>query len=226
MSGATILVADDDRGIRTVLGHALGRAGHIVRMASDATTLAGWVEAGEGDLVITDVVLPDGNGLDLVAQMRDSRPDLPVIVMSARNTLMTAIEATARGAFDYLPKPFDLTELIGTVERALAGPAQHAAAEAERAGKARGEAEEDDAPALPLIGRCPAMQDVYRVIARLVGTELTVMITGESGTGKEIVARAIHDFGPRRAGPFTAINMASIPRELIESELFGHEKGA
>ncbi|MDA0701817.1 MAG: nitrogen regulation protein NR(I) [Proteobacteria bacterium] len=229
MSGATILVADDDRGIRTVLGHALGRAGHIVRMAADVATVAGWVAAGEGDLVITDVVLPDGNGLDLVERIRATRPELPVIVMSARNTLMTAVEATERGAFDYLPKPFDLTDVIETVERALAGPAQRAAAAAEDRARVLGDpdlASADEMPALPLIGRCPAMQDVYRVIARLVGTELTVMITGESGTGKEIVARAIHDLGPRRAGPFTAINMAAIPRELIESELFGHEKGA
>ena len=224
MSGATILVADDDRGIRTVLGHALGRAGYVVRMAGNAATLGALVAEGEGDLVITDVVLPDGNGLDLVGRMRLSRPDLPVIVMSARNTLMTAVEATERGAFDYLAKPFDLADVIETVERALAGPAQRAAAAAEDAAR-DGEAGEG-VQALPLIGRCPAMQDVYRVVARLVGTELTVMIAGESGTGKEIVARAIHDLGPRRGRPFMAINMAAIPRELIESELFGHEKGA
>jgi two-component system nitrogen regulation response regulator GlnG len=214
---ATILVADDDRSIRTVLGQALARSGYQVRTTGTAATLWRWVEDGEGDLVITDVVMPDENGLDLVPRIRRVRPDLRVVVMSAQSTLTTAVKATQRGAFDYLPKPFDLNELLAVVGRALAAPAAPALP-AEPDG-----AEEEK---LPLVGRSPAMQEIYRTVARVTATDLTVMITGESGTGKELVARALHDYGARRAGPFVAINMAAIPRELIESELFGHERGA
>ena len=216
MSAATILVADDDRAIRTVLNRALGRLGYEVRTTGTAATLWQWVDDGVGDLVITDVVMPDENGLDLVPRIRKRRPNLRVIVMSAQNTLLTAVRANERGAFDYLPKPFDLNELIGIVEKALTQPRTVVADGENRADEER----------LPLIGRSPAMQDIYRVLARLMQTDLTVMITGESGTGKELVARALHDYGKRRNGPFVAINMAAIPRELIESELFGHEKGA
>lgn len=218
MSSSTILVADDDRSIRTVLSQALGRAGHDVRTTGTAANLWRWVSDGEGDLVITDVVMPDENGLDLIPRIRKIRPDLRIIVMSAQNTLLTAVRATERGAFEYLPKPFDLKEVVEVVQRALT----------ER--EARSGSSAADHPAdeeeLPLIGRSAAMQDIYRVLARLMNTDLTVMITGESGTGKELVARALHDYGKRRFGPFVAINMAAIPRELIESELFGHEKGA
>ena len=218
MADATILVADDDQAIRTVLTQALAREGHRVRTTGVAATLWDWVEKGEGDLVITDVVMPDENGLDLIPRIRRLRPNLRVIVMSAQNTLLTAVRATERGAFEYLAKPFDLRELISTVDRALATP-----------GKAAAPAAPDTtAPEerLPLIGRSPAMQEIYRILARLMGTDLTAIIFGESGTGKELVARALHDYGRRRKGPFVAINMAAIPRELIESELFGHEKGA
>jgi two-component system, NtrC family, nitrogen regulation response regulator GlnG len=211
---ATILVADDDRAIRTVLNQALARLGHEVRMTGNAATLWRWIADGEGDLVITDVIMPDENGLDLIPRIKKLRPELRVIVMSAQNTLMTAVKATERGAFEYLPKPFDLRELVSVVERALSAPLN-----------APDDDEVDDEQ-LPLIGRSPAMQEIYRAIARLMGTDLSVLITGESGTGKELVARALHDFGKRRSGPFVAINMAAIPRELIESELFGHERGA
>jgi two-component system nitrogen regulation response regulator GlnG len=211
---ATILVADDDRAIRTVLNQALARLGHDVRMTGNAATLWRWIADGDGDLVITDVIMPDENGLDLIPRIKRLRPDLRVIVMSAQNTLLTAVKATERGAFEYLPKPFDLRELISVVERALSAPLN-----------APPDEEVDDEQ-LPLIGRSPAMQEIYRAIARLMGTDLSVLITGESGTGKELVARALHDFGKRRQGPFVAINMAAIPRELIESELFGHERGA
>ncbi|HYD64736.1 nitrogen regulation protein NR(I) [Azospirillum sp.] len=217
MSGATILVADDDRGIRTVLTQALARLGHDVRSTGNASTLWRWVADGQGDLVITDVVMPDENGLDLVPRIKKIRPELRIIVMSAQNTLITAVKAAERGAFEYLPKPFDLKELCNVVERALN-------ARQTQASELPPEAESEEQ--LPLIGRSPAMQEIYRVLARLMGTDLTVMITGESGTGKELVARALHDYGKRRNGPFVAINMAAIPRELIESELFGHEKGA
>jgi two-component system nitrogen regulation response regulator GlnG len=216
VNASTILIADDDRAIRTVLSQALGRMGHEVRTTGNAATLWRWVSDGEGDLVITDVVMPDENGLDLIPRIKKLRPELRIIVMSAQNTLLTAVKATERGAFEYLPKPFDLRELVNVVERALTAPNAQAAPS---------EAEPSDEQ-LPLIGRSPAMQEIYRVLARLMGTDLTVMITGESGTGKELVARALHDYGKRRAGPFVAINMAAIPRELIESELFGHEKGS
>jgi two-component system nitrogen regulation response regulator GlnG len=213
---STILVADDDRAIRMVLNQALIRLGHDVRMTGNAATLWRWVADGEGDLVITDVIMPDENGLELIPRIKKIRPELRIIVMSAQNTLLTAVKATERGAFEYLPKPFDLRELVSVVERALTAPHETPAPYAD----------EEIEDQLPLIGRSPAMQEIYRIIARLMGTDLTVMIMGESGTGKELVARALHNYGKRGSGPFVAINMAAIPRELIESELFGHEKGA
>jgi two-component system nitrogen regulation response regulator GlnG len=211
-----ILVADDDAGIRTVVNQALTRAGYEVRATGTVAGLWRWVAAGEGDLVITDVVMPDENAFDVLPRIKRMRPDLPIIVMSAQNTFMTAIKASERGAYEYLPKPFDLRELVAIVGRALAEP------------KRRREASETAPPAeaMPIVGRSPAMQDIFRVLARLMQTDLTVMISGESGTGKELVARALHDYGKRKGGPFVAINMAAIPRDLIESELFGHEKGA
>jgi two-component system nitrogen regulation response regulator GlnG len=215
MNTPTILVADDDASIRTVVTQALNRAGYDVRTTSNAATLWKWVSDGEGDLVITDVIMPDENGLDLVPRIRKLRPDLRVVVMSAQNTLLTAVQANERGAFEYLPKPFDINELTGIIRRGLESPAE------EFPKTITGQ--EDT---LPLIGRSPAMQDIYRTLARLMGTDLTVLISGESGTGKELVARALHDYGKRRKEPFVAVNMAAIPRELIESELFGHEKGA
>ncbi|MBI1239536.1 MAG: nitrogen regulation protein NR(I) [Alphaproteobacteria bacterium] len=218
MSQGTILVADDDAAIRTVLNQALGRAGYDVRVTGNAATLWRWTNAGEGDLVITDVVMPDENAFDLVPRIKKVRPDLPIIVMSAQNTLLTAITAAEKGAYEYLPKPFDINELTSVVRRALAARGEQRAMPAPTPS-------EDEAK-IPLIGRSQAMQDIYRVLARLMSTDLTVMITGESGTGKELVARALHDYGKRRNGPFVAVNMAAIPRELIESELFGHEKGS
>ena len=215
MTKGNILIADDDAAIRTVLNQALARAGYAPRVTGNAATLWRWVSQGEGDLVITDVLMPDENAFDLIPRVKKFRPDLPIIVMSAQNTFMTAITAAEQGAYEYLPKPFDLNELIAVVGRALAEPKRKAP---------RLPAEGNEG--LPLIGRCAAMQEIYRVLARLTQTDLTVMISGESGTGKELVARALHEYGKRRNGPFVAINMAAIPRELIESELFGHEKGA
>src|SRR3954471_4274959 len=216
MAAGSILVADDDAAIRTVLNQALSRAGYEVRSTSNAATLWRWVSQGDGDLVITDVVMPDENAFDLLPRIKKLRPDLPVIVMSAQNTFMTAIRASERGAYEYLPKPFDLKELFTIVGRALSEPKD----------RPRDPPKVDDLGAIPLVGRSPAMQEIYRFVARLMQTDLTVMITGESGTGKELIARALHDYGKRRSGPFVAINMAAIPRDLIESELFGHEKGA
>ncbi|MFZ0559698.1 MAG: nitrogen regulation protein NR(I) [Methylovirgula sp.] len=213
--GGNILVADDDAAIRTVLSQALSRVGYEVRTTGTAATLWRWVQAGEGDLVITDVVMPDDNAFELLPRMKKLRPELPIIVMSAQNTFMTAIKASERGAYDYLPKPFDLRELVAIVGRAMSEPKGHV-----RPSPAA------DLEGMPVVGRSPAMQEIYRVLARLMQTDLTVMISGESGTGKELVARALHDYGKRKQGPFVAINMAAIPRDLIESELFGHEKGA
>ncbi len=217
MSRGTILIADDDRAIRMVLDQALGRAGYEVRSTANAATLWRWIGDGQGDLVITDVVMPDENGLDLLPRIKKMRPDLPVVVMSAQSTILTAIKAAERGAHEYLPKPFDLKELVNVVQRALASRGQVAGSVIKL---------DEGEEGLPVIGRSAAMQEIYRTLARLMQTDLTVMISGESGTGKELVARALHDYGKRRNGPFVAINMAAIPRDLIESELFGHEKGA
>src|SRR5262249_50952274 len=216
MASGTILIADDDSAIRTVLNQAFARAGYAPRATGNAATLWRWVAQGEGGVVITDVGMPEENAVDLIPRIKKLRPDLPIIVMSAQNTLMTALTAAEKGAFEYLPKPFDLSQIVSIVGRALAEPGRR---------KERG-AQESETEELPLIGRSPAMQEIYRVLARLTRTDLTVMITGESGTGKELVARVLHDYAKRRNGPFVAINMAAIPRELIESELFGHEKGA
>ena len=216
MPEGTILIADDDAAIRTVLNQALGRAGYDVRTTANAAGLWRWVAQGEGNLVITDVILPDENAFDLLPRIKRLRPDLPVVVMSAQNNILTAITAAERGAYEYLPKPFDLKDLTAIVQRALSKPQPRSA------GQERDPSEER----LPLIGRSPAMQEIYRIIARLTQADLTVMISGESGTGKELVARALHDYGKRRHGSFVAVNMAAIPKELIESELFGHERGA
>src|SRR6201987_4067048 len=216
MPAGSILVADDDTAIRTVLNQALSRAGYEVRWTGNAATLWRWGSQGEGDLVITDVVMPDENAFDLLPRIKKLRPDLPVIVMSAQNTFMTGVRASERGAYEYLPKPFDLKELTTIVGRALSEPKE----------RTRPAPKAEDFESIPLVGRSPAMQEIYRVLARLMQTDLTVMITGDSGTGKDLVARALHAYGKRRAGPFVAINMAAIPRDLIESDLFGHEKGA
>jgi two-component system nitrogen regulation response regulator GlnG len=216
MARGTVLIADDDTAIRTVLNQALARAGYAPRATGNATTLWRWVSQGEGDVVLTDVVMPDENAFDLIPRIKKIRPDLPIIVMSAQNTLMTALTAAEKGAYEYLPKPFDLNEVVAVVGRALTQPGR----------RLQRSTQEIESEELPLIGRSPAMQEIYRVLARLTQTDLTVMINGESGTGKELVARVLHDYGRRRQGPFVAINMAAIPRELVESELFGHEKGA
>jgi two-component system, NtrC family, nitrogen regulation response regulator GlnG len=214
MTRAKILLVDDDPSIRLVVTEALRRDGHEVRTAATVAEQVAMLERFVPDVLVTDVMLPDGNGLDLVPSILKKRPDLPVIVLSAQNTLTTAVRATEQGAFEYLPKPFDLDELCRAVRDGLA-----------RSGHVDDAAPSEDAD-LPMIGRSPAMQDVYRMIARVVATDLTVLILGESGTGKELVARALHDLGPRKAKPFVAVNMAAIPRELIEAELFGYERGA
>jgi len=214
-----VLVVDDDAAIRTVVREALRREGHSVETAGSVAELKRAMKAFDPQVLVTDVILPDGNGLDLVPELLVEYPSMPIIVLSAQNTFTTAVRATEQGAFDYLPKPFDLAELSRAVEDALIV----------RAGKGKGSGEAGGGSPnedLPLIGRSPPMQEVYRTIARVLSNDLSVLVLGESGTGKELVARAIHDFGPRASKPFVAINMAAIPRELIESELFGHERGA
>jgi two-component system nitrogen regulation response regulator GlnG len=212
-----ILIADDDSSIRLVLSQAFTRLGYQVRATGNATTLLKWVTDGEGDLVVTDVVMPDENVFDVLPRIRKERPKLPIIVMSAQNTLLTAVNAADAGAFEYISKPFDLDEMTAAARRALARPADS------EASKAQARALKDER--LPLIGRSAPMQDVYRTIARLVGADLTVLILGESGTGKELVARALHDLGRRRDGRFVVINLAAVPRERVETELFGRGDG-
>ena len=209
-----VLVVDDDAAIRTVVSQALRRAGHTVELAATLAQCDRVLTVAPPDVLVTDVVLPDGDGIERMTDVAVRFPQLPIIVLSARNTLTTAVRAAELGAYEYLPKPFDLDALTRAVAGALA-----------RGGTAASAGEPEDA-ALPLIGRSAAMQDVYRTIARVVSNDLTVLISGESGTGKELVARAIHDLGPRARAPFIGINMAAIPRDLIEAELFGHERGA
>jgi two-component system, NtrC family, nitrogen regulation response regulator GlnG len=216
MSGGRILIVDDDEAIRTVVSEALRRDGHLVAAAASVAEQRASFESFSPDLLITDVILPDGNGLDLVPEWLAQRPDMPIIIFSAQNTLSTAVRATEQGAFEYLPKPFDLDELCRAVRDGLR----------RRRAQDGTIAVAEDSDALPLIGRSPAMQDVYRTIARVVPNDLTVLILGESGTGKELVARAVHELGLRKSRPFVAVNMAAIPRDLIEAELFGHERGA
>ena len=200
MMDGTVLVADDDRTIRTVLTQALTRAGCKVHATSSLTTLMRWVEEGKGDLVISDVVMPDGNGLEMLPRIAAERPGLPVIVISAQNTIMTAIQAAEAAAWDYLPKPFDLPDLMKRAARAL-GQKRRAAPEPAPARPA------DD---LPLVGRTPAMQALYRLVARVMNADLPLLITGESGTGKSLVARAVHDFSDRRTMPFVTAGAADL----------------
>jgi two-component system nitrogen regulation response regulator GlnG len=189
----TVLVADDDRTIRTVLTQALTRAGCKVHATSSLTTLMRWVSEGKGDVVITDVMMPDGNGLEMLPKIALDRPGLPVIVISAQNTIMTAIQAAEAEAYDYLPKPFDLPDLMKRTARALD----------QRSQKKRPQLAETERPDdLPLVGRTAVMQTLYRVVARVMNTDLPVLIWGESGTGKSLIARAIHDFSDRRNLPF------------------------
>ncbi len=211
----TVLVADDDASIRTIIAESLDNEGFDVIAVDCGSAVWQHVEEGVGDVLVCDVVLPDVDGLELVPRIRRLRPELPIIVISARNTLETAVRATEAGAFEYLAKPFDLDELTACVNRALSG--------ADEAIPASLEAEISKTS---LVGRSPVMQDLYKTLARVVYTGLTILLYGESGTGKELVARAVHELGNRRDHPFVAVNMAAIPRDLIESELFGHEKGA
>jgi two-component system nitrogen regulation response regulator GlnG len=215
----TVLLADDDASILTVLTRALTQAGYVVRASEHLSDLDAWIAQGIGDVAITDVTMPRGNGLDGLARWRKSRPDLPVIVMSAHNTLLNAARAQDLGAVTFLPKPFDLQLLLDEVRKATQR-------EASTSSNTQADGEVRISDDLVLIGKSPAMQQVFSTLAKLIGNDLTVLITGASGTGKECIARALHLLSRRKDKPFVALNMAAIPRELIESALFGHEKGA
>ena len=208
----TILVADDDRTIRAVLTQALTRAGCKVRATGSVETLWRWIDEGDGDVVISDVNLPDGDGLEMLPAIKRKRKDLPVIIISAQNTVITAIKASELGAYDYLPKPFDLKKLLSKVNKALSNQ-----------GTNNNIIQQDGAvdPELPLIGSSPLMQDVYRFLARVLHTDLSTIITGESGTGKDLLAHTMHDLGPRAPMDFVRINISSSNIDKIEGTLIG-----
>ncbi|TCP40928.1 response regulator [Rhodovulum marinum] len=214
----TVLVADDDRTIRTVLTQALTRAGCKVHATSSLTTLMRWVGEGKGDLVISDVIMPDGNGLEMLPKIGQERPGLPVIVISAQNTIMTAIQAAEAEAYDYLPKPFDLPDLMKRAARAL--ETKRRVRPARETVELPGE--QDD---LPLVGRTPQMQALYRLVARVMNADLPVLITGESGTGKSLIARAIHDFSDRRSLPFVIATASDLEGLDGPSALVARAKG-
>ena len=216
MTAQTVWVVDDDRSIRWVLEKALSSANipHAVFESADDVRKA--LERSSPTVVMTDIRMPGEDGLSLLDHLHSVSPKLPVIVMTAHSDLDSAVASYSRGAFEYLPKPFDVDDAILLVQRAL-----------DRTGEQPSREVTADRSSTPLLlGEAPAMQDVYRAIGRLSQAEITVLINGESGTGKELVAHAVHANSPRRAGPFIPLNMAAIPKDLMESELFGHEKGA
>ena len=214
----TVIIADDDISIRTVLTQAVSRAGCRVKATGALSTLWRWIEDSEGDALILDVVLPDGDALDMLPAIRKKRPELPIIVISANNTMLTTIRANKSGAYDYFPKPFEIRDILGVLNKALSSRAQKMRSFST---DIRNEGVGEGNNNLPLVGRSQSMQEIYRVIARLVNTDLTVMLIGASGTGKHLVAKALHDFGNRKEKPFLSINLAAIPDEKIEIELFG-----
>ena len=216
-SQTKVWVVDDDSSIRWVLERALNQAGIANRSFADADALLQQIEAGQPEVIISDIRMPGTDGLELLSLIKSGYPGVPVIITTAHSDLDSAVTSYQKGAFEYLPKPFDLDEVIAVTKRALA----HAL-------EARGSAPpQEDAPQqTEIIGEAPAMQEVFRAIGRLAHSNITVLINGESGTGKELVARALHRHSPRASAPFIALNMAAIPKDLMESELFGHEKGA
>ena len=208
------LLVEDDAAIVTVARAGLEEEGFTVVATDSVRGRDAALAEDSFDVMLTDIVLKDGDGIASLESVRSGYPDLPIIVISAQNTLDTAVRATETGAFEYFPKPFDLDELVEAARRAA------------QSGNAAAPADDAPGEGLPLVGRSQAMQGVFRLITRVLGNDLSVLITGESGTGKELVAEAIHTLGHRKTGPFVAVNTAAIPAELIESELFGHEKGA
>jgi len=218
---ATILVADDEESIRWVLATALGEAGHRVEQVEGGEAALERLTRGDIDVALVDIRMPDLDGLTLLTRLRERQVATPVIVITAQNTMNNAIEAMKRGAFEYVTKPFDIEEVQLLVERALEMRRQ--AADLQRL-------EQDHRRRFELgveiIGRTPIMQAIFKTIGRVAQTDATVLIQGESGTGKELIGRAVHSHSPRWSGPFVALNCSAVPRDLLESELFGHEKGA
>jgi len=215
MTKGKIWIIDDDRSIRWVLEKALEKADMDVKSFEDANRVMADLAREKPDTIITDIRMPGLNGLELLEQLNSEYPDLPVIIMTAHSDLDSAVSAYQGGAFEYLPKPFDVDEAVDMVTRAIEVK-QEQAHESENATDISTE----------IIGEAPAMQEVFRAIGRLARSNITVLINGESGTGKELVAHALHRHSPRASNQFIAINTAAIPRDLLESELFGHEKGA
>jgi len=211
-----VWVVDDDRSIRFVMERALQQAGIETTSFDNGDALLEQLEQEQPDVIISDIRMPGIDGLTLLSHLQEAHPGLPVIITTAHSDLDSAVESYQRGAFEYLPKPFDIEEVVAVTQRALA----HAQ---ERNYKFVDEASTSQTE---IIGAAPAMQEVFRAIGRLSQSSITVLINGESGTGKELVARALHRHSPRAQQPFIALNMAAIPRDLMESELFGHEKGA
>ena len=209
MSKPTILVAEDDAAIRLVISQTLTADGYAVRTTASPEALQRWVRNGEGDAVVTDVYLDDASIFDIMPSMRMERPDLPFIVMSGQNTILTAASAAEHGAFDYLPKPFDIEVLSNLISRAL----KKSSSGVRKIDRETRKAERD--AVLPLIGRSETMQEVYRIVSRVMNTDLTVLIEGEPGTGKELAARAIHDLGQHNANPFISVDLDG----LHESEI-------
>lgn len=208
------LLVEDDGAIATVIRTALTDEGLTVETCDTIARRDELLAAAAFDVMLTDVMLLDGDGIETLGAVQELYPELPIIILSAQNTLDTAVRATSRGAFEYFPKPFDLDELVRATRQAAASSTKIK------------QAPDDGHEGLPLIGRSQPMQEVFRLITRVLHNDLSVLVLGESGTGKELVAEAIHQLGNRKDGPFVAVNAAAIPRELIESELFGHERGA
>jgi two-component system nitrogen regulation response regulator GlnG len=220
MTGRRILVVDDEESVRWALTKALERAGYRVDLAADGPTGLAAAEHLEVDLVLLDVRLPGRDGLAVLGDLRKRRPDLPVIMMTAYGTLQVAVEAMKQGAYDYIGKPFDVDEVLLVVEKAL--EAQALAREVSQLRRMT----EERFDLGGIVGGSPAMQHIFKAVGRVAGTDLTVLLRGESGTGKELIARAVHENSRRKGRAFVPVNCAAIPRELLESELFGHEKGA
>ncbi|MBU1310013.1 MAG: nitrogen regulation protein NR(I) [Gammaproteobacteria bacterium] len=212
----TVWIIDDDNSIRWVLEKALARADILCESYASADLMLQRLEYDQPAVVVSDIRMPGTDGMALLSKLQQLAPELPVIIMTAHSDLDSAVNAFKRGAFEYLPKPFDINDAVALISRAL----EHA--------NSRRPAAKSQAPALSpeIIGEAPAMQEVFRAIGRLARSSISVLINGQSGTGKELVAGALHKHSPRAEQPFIALNMAAIPKDLIESELFGHEKGA
>lgn len=211
---AKVLLIEDDAAIATVITAALEDEGYVVHHSDSIAGRNRLLAEHAYAVMLTDVMLVDGDGIKSLGDVKSAAPDMPLIILSAQNTLDTAVRASETKAFEYFPKPFDLDELVRAVGQAVG---QNASVD---------NSPELEGDGMPLVGRSPAMQHVYRMITRVLRNDLTVLVTGESGTGKELVAEAIHQLGARKSGPLVAVNAAAIPGDLIESELFGHEKGA